>query len=299
MNMTPTGRIARVLTVAGSDSGGGAGIQADLKTLAAHGVYGACAVTALTVQDTRGVQEVAYAGAQLVAAQMRAVLSDIGADVVKTGMLGAAGTVYAVSAVLRENGMPPLVMDPVMAASKGGLLLDPDAIEVVMGELVPLSSIVMPNLEEAAHLCGYPVVTREDGERAAADFLAAGAGAVLLKGGHGTAGWADERLSVDLLFEGRTVTALAAPRIATRNTHGTGCTYASAIAACLALGMPLLASVGCARAFVQQAVERATDWHMGEGDGPLDHSAPALNRACGALQAGESYLWDGGAWRQL
>ena len=134
---------------------------------------------------------------------------------------------------------------------------------------------------------------------AAADFLAAGAGAVLLKGGHGTAGWADERLSVDLLFEGRTVTALAAPRIATRNTHGTGCTYASAIAACLALGMPLLASVGCARAFVQQAVERATDWHMGEGDGPLDHSAPALNRACGALQAGESYLWDGGAWRQL
>ncbi len=299
MNRTPAGRIARVLTVAGSDSGGGAGIQADLKTFAAFGVYGASAVTALTVQDTDGVLQAVHADPALVAAQMRSVLADIGADVVKTGMLGSAATVHAAAAVLRGFGAPAVVVDPVMAASGGGRLLDADAVAVLVGELLPLTTVVMPNLPEAAALCGYPVVTREDGERAAADLLAAGAGAVLLKGGHGTGGWADERLSVDLLFDGPTVTALATPRIATRNTHGTGCTYASAVSACLALGMPLLASALCARAFVQRAVEGAVDWDLGRGAGPLDHSSPVGDCVGDAVEAGGSYLWDGGDWRRL
>lgn len=256
----------RVLVVAGSDSGGGAGIQADIKTITALGSYASTAITALTAQSTLGVFGVLPIPPAFVSQQMSVVLADIGADVVKTGMLHDEAIVDAVLASLAAHAPDvPLVVDPVLLAKGGAHLLAESAREAVLERLVPRARLITPNAPEAAFLTGV-VVDAADGMRRAAELLIErGADAVLVKGGH-----LDGDVVRDLLVEkDGTVTWLEGPRIATRSTHGTGCTLASAIAAGLSRGMPLVASVRRAHAYVRGAIARAPG--LGTGHGPLDH----------------------------
>ncbi len=252
----------RVLIVAGSDSGGGAGIQADLKTVLALGAHGATAVTAVTVQDTLGVHGVHPVPPDVVRRQMEVVLADIGADVVKTGMLGDAATIAAVAGVLRGRGLP-VVVDPVMVAKGGARLLDPGAVAALLA-LLPLAAVLTPNVPEAAALLGRPIGDHAAALEAARALLALGAGAVLLKGGH-----LPGAITRDILATAEGIEVLENPRIETRHTHGTGCTLASAVAAGLAQGMALGPAVRRARAYVQAAIAAAPGF--GAGHGPLDH----------------------------
>ncbi len=259
-----TARIGRVLVIAGSDSGGGAGIQADIKTITALGAYAATAVTALTAQNTLGVQGIVPVPPDFVRRQIASVLADIGADVVKTGMLGDAATLEAVAEEIAGYGLP-VVVDPVMVAKGGACLLAADAVAALKRRLIPLACIITPNLPEAEVLAGMAIPDLAAMRQAAAVLLMLGAPAVLLKGGHlpGDA-------VVDLLATEDGVVELAAPRITSRNTHGTGCTLASAIAAGLAQGMALEASVRRARAFVRAAIAAAPGF--GRGHGPMNHA---------------------------
>jgi len=266
--MQPRGR---VLIIAGSDSGGGAGVQADIKTVTALGGYAASAITAITVQNTLGVSAVHPIPAEVVAAQARAVLSDIGADAIKTGMLGDAALVETVARLLDEAGVPA-VIDPVMIAKGGAALLANEALSAVRALLVPRAALLTPNAPEAAALTGLACETTEDLRRAAQALLAAGAGAVLMKGGH-----VEGPRVVDLLVTAQGETAFEAERIETRHTHGTGCTLASACAAGLAQGMGLTEAVARAWAYVQEAIARAPG--LGSGHGPLDHAWPLRGRA--------------------
>ena len=266
--MQPRGR---VLIIAGSDSGGGAGVQADIKTVTALGGYAASAITAITVQNTLGVSAVHPIPAEVVAAQARAVLSDIGADAIKTGMLGDAALVEKVARLIDEAGVPA-VIDPVMIAKGGAPLLENEALSAVRALLVPRAALLTPNAPEAAALTGLACETTEDLRRAAQALLAAGAGAVLMKGGH----VAGPRV-VDLLVTAQGETVFEAERIETRHTHGTGCTLASACAAGLAQGMGLTEAVAHAWAYVQEAIARAPGF--GAGHGPLDHAWPLRGRA--------------------
>ncbi len=260
----------RVLIVAGSDSGGGAGIQADVKAVTALGGYAATAITALTVQDTLGVHEVLPIEPRFIARQMEVVLSDIGADVIKTGMLHSAEVVAMVAAVYERRGRGvPLIVDPVMVAKGGAPLLGSDAAVMVKHRLIPLAALVTPNLPEASVLTGEEVCD-EGGMRWAADrLLEMGAGAVLIKGGH----LAGETI-VDLLrtADGEEL-RLEGTRVASTSTHGTGCTLASAIAAGLADGLRLTDAVTRARDYVVEAIRRAPGF--GKGHGPLNHAFPA------------------------
>ncbi len=269
--MTPL----RLLTVAGSDSGGGAGIQADLKTFAAHGAYGMSAVTAVTAQNTVGVVAVHEIPPALVAAQIDAVFEDLGVDGVKIGMLASAPVVRAVAESLRrwavrlraEGGAPPpVVLDPVMVAKSGDALLAADAVEALAAELLPLATLVTPNLPEAARLTGLPVTTRDE-RLAAARALAARGPAVLLKGGHGEG---DEVEDLLVAAGGEApARGFRHPRLATRATHGTGCTLSSAIAVRLAAGEPLAVAVDGAIGYLCGAMAAARP--LGAGHGPLDH----------------------------
>lgn len=252
----------RVLTVAGSDSGGGAGIQADIKTITLLGSFAMSSLTALTAQNTRGVQDVHPVPAAFVAAQIDAVLSDLPPDVIKTGMLYSGEIVVLVGRTLGEHGLAAVV-DPVMIAKGGAALLEPDALAAFGRDLLPHSLLLTPNLPEAEALTGLPVKTESDMERAARRLQEMGARHVLLKGGH-LAGEA-----VDLLLHGQTLHRLSAPRIASRNTHGTGCTYAAAIAALLSQGRPLPEAVSRAKEFVTAAIASARP--MGTGHGPVNH----------------------------
>ena len=261
--MQPRGR---VLIIAGSDSGGGAGVQADIKTVTALGGYAASAITAITVQNTLGVSAVHPIPAEVVAAQARAVLSDIGADAIKTGMLGDAALVETVARLLDEAGVPA-VIDPVMIAKGGAALLANEALSAVRALLVPRAALLTPNAPEAAALTGLACETTEDLRQAAQALLAAGARAVLMKGGH----VAGPRV-VDLLVTAQGETVFEAERIETRHTHGTGCTLASACAAGLAQGMGLTEAVAHAWAYVQEAIAHAPGF--GAGHGPLDHGWP-------------------------
>ncbi len=256
-----------VLTIAGSDSSAGAGIQADLKTFAAHGVYGASAITAITAQNTMGVYRVLELPAQMVAAQIEAVAGDLVVDAVKTGMLGSAAIAEAVAAEIESLELPRLVVDPVMVAKGGHPLLGDRADETVAAiksVLVPLALVVTPNAAEAAVLAGIPVSSLDDAREAARRIHALGPRAVIVKGGHLEG---DE--VIDLLFDGSEFLEFAGPRITTRNTHGTGCTFAAALAANLALGHPLRAAVGKAKRYVTGALEHGL--HIGHGHGPVDH----------------------------
>ena len=255
------------VTLAGSDSGGGAGIQADLKAFSALGVYGASVITALTAQNTKGVTAIHDVPAEFVAAQMDAVFSDLDVSAVKIGMVSQRGVIETVAAGLARWRQSQLVLDPVMIATSGDKLLAPDAVEVLKRVLMPRALVVTPNLPEAAALLDAPIADTETAMRAQGErLLALGARAVLIKGGHG--GGVE---SVDLLIEPTAFTRLAADRIATANTHGTACTLSSAIAAGLAKGLSLAEAVRAAKTYVTDALAAANRIKIGSGHGPVHH----------------------------
>jgi hydroxymethylpyrimidine/phosphomethylpyrimidine kinase len=257
----------KVLTIAGSDSGGGAGIQADLKTFAARGVYGTSALTAITAQNTVGVQGVFELPAAFVAQQIDSVMDDIGADAWKTGMLSNAEIIHAVAGRARHYRMERLVVDPVMVAKGGDPLLHEEARDALIGELLPLAYVVTPNHHEAGVLGGFEVRSLEDMRRAAVAIHGLGVRYVVVKGGHLPASVA----AVDVLYDGRAFETFEAERVDTPNTHGTGCTFASAIAAELAKGLPVGDAVRQAKAYLTAAVRAAVDLGIGHGHGPLNH----------------------------
>jgi hydroxymethylpyrimidine/phosphomethylpyrimidine kinase len=255
------------VTIAGSDSSGGAGIQADLKTFSALGVYGASVVAALTAQNTTSVAAVHAVPPEFVAAQMDAVFSDLAVGAVKIGMLGDAGVIAVVAAGLDRHRQTNVVLDPVMVASSGRRLLAPDAINALRRELLPRARVITPNLPEAAALLDEEAAKDEaDMGRQAGRLIALGANAVLMKGGH--AGGAE---SADLLVTAAASVRVARERIATRNTHGTGCTLSAAIAAGLARGLGLAAAVGEAKAYTTAAIAASDRLAVGAGPGPLHH----------------------------
>jgi hydroxymethylpyrimidine/phosphomethylpyrimidine kinase len=255
------------LSIAGSDPGGGAGIQADVKTFAALGVYGTSVLTALTTQNTQGVTGIHDVPPDFVAAQIAAVFSDFDVRATKIGMLSHAEVIVAVAAALERYRAANIVLDPVMVASSGASLLAPAAIDVLRRLLIPRARVITPNLPEAAALLDAPLARNETDMRLQAErLLALGARAVLIKGGHG-----EGAESVDLLVEPMATARLAADRIATRNTHGTGCTLSAAIAAGLAKGLDLATAVGEAKTYVTAAIAGADRLGVGAGNGPVHH----------------------------
>jgi hydroxymethylpyrimidine/phosphomethylpyrimidine kinase len=252
------------LTIAGSDSGAGAGIQADLKTFAAHGVYGTCAITAVTAQNTLGVTMFEAMAADLVTAQIEAVFSDIGADAVKTGMLPNAAVVEAVAAAIHALDIPLLVVDPVMIAKSGDRLTDDEALVAMKAELLERARVVTPNIPEAEVLSGIAITTDEHRREAARRIHALGTAAVIIKGGHlPTADISD------LLFDGRTFREFRHERVAGPHTHGTGCTFAAALTAQLALGVVLEEAIPLAQSYIAGAIRNAPG--LGKGHGPMEH----------------------------
>ena len=262
-----TGAKGRVLILAGSDSGGGAGVQADIKTVTALGGYAATAITAITVQNTLGVTAVHPIPPEVVEAQAAAVLDDIGADALKTGMLGAVAMVEAAARVLDRARGVPAVVDPVITAKGGAALLASDAVGAVRTLLIPRAALLTPNAPEAEALTGLPAATTDDLRRAGEALLKAGAAAVLMKGGHVPG----DRV-VDVLMTPAGETLFEGERLQTRPTHGTGCTLASACATGLAQGLPLVEAVARAWTYVHEAMLRAPGF--GQGHGPLDHAWP-------------------------
>jgi len=255
----------RLLVIAGSDSGGGAGIQADIKTADAFGVYAMTAVTAVTAQNTRTVTAIHPVPPKIVARQIEACLTDIGADAIKIGMLGSAAIVKAVAAAIAGAAKKiPVVLDPVMASTSGSTLLGDAAIAALKRELLPLATLVTPNIPETRALVGMRGTSSKEAEAAGRRVMALGAKAALIKGGHATRATID-----DVLVWARGTEILAFPRLRTRHTHGTGCTYATAIACGLAQGLSLPLAVGRAREYVQAAIETAPG--LGKGHGPLNH----------------------------
>lgn len=253
----------KILTIAGSDCSGGAGVQADLKTMAAHKVYGMSAITALTAQNTAGVFGVLEVPPEFVARQIDRVFDDIRPDAVKIGMVSSAAVISAVAATLKKFGARNVVVDPVMVATSGSRLLDEDATGALRGELLPLGTVVTPNIPEAEALCGFAIADHGDMERAARRLASGLGGAVLIKGGHLT------DCADDLLFISGRCVWLASPRVDNPNAHGTGCTLSSAIACNLAAGRGVEESVRRAKAYVTGALRAGLD--LGRGSGPLDH----------------------------
>ena len=251
------------LTVAGSDSGGGAGVQADLKTFSAFRVFGMSVLTAVTAQNSVGVSGVHEVPPAFVARQLDAVLDDFGVDAVKIGMLSSAAIIEVVAERLAAHRAGPIVLDPVMIAKSGDPLLQPDARAALVARMLPLAEVVTPNLHEASVLAELPVATEADMEEAARRIHARGPRHVLVKGGHLKDG------ATDLLWDGRSFTRFPGPRVESNNTHGTGCTLSSAIAARLALGDDLVAATRAAKAYVTQAIIQAPG--LGRGHGPLQH----------------------------
>lgn len=262
----------RVLSIAGSDSGGGAGIQADLKTFSALGCYGMTAITALTAQNTLGVRAIHGVPPDALRQQIDAVLEDIGAHAVKVGMLHAPDIVQTVAQAIDRHALSNVVLDPVMVATSGAVLIDNPAIVSLVRELFPRAIVVTPNLDEASLLVGRPLTSENDMEQAAQAMLEMGANAVLLKGGH-----LPGDLVCDLLLtKNGAAHWMRAPRIVTRNTHGTGCTLSSAIAAHLAMGATLLEAVQAGRVYVRAALEAGSTVRTGGGGGPLNHGYSPL-----------------------
>ena len=255
--------IRKALTIAGSDSGGGAGIQADLKTFAALGVYGTSAITAITAQNTVGVTAILALSPQMVAAQIDAVIADIGAHALKTGMLANAKIIETVVKKIQEHRLRNLVVDPVMVATSGDLLIKKNAVATLRSRLIPLATVVTPNIPEAEELTGMALRTSEDIEESARRIVAMGAKSVVVKGGH-RAGPA-----MDLYYDGKKFTALHAPRIRTKNTHGTGCTFSAAIAAYLARGEKVERAVDLSKKYITAAISKA--FAVGSGHGPVHH----------------------------
>jgi hydroxymethylpyrimidine/phosphomethylpyrimidine kinase len=252
------------LTIAGSDSGGGAGIQADLKTFAAHGVYGASAITAVTAQNTVGVSTWSAVSVDLVVAQIEAVVSDIGADAVKTGMLPNAGIVAAVAEAAARLSLKRLVVDPVMIAKSGDRLINDDAVDAFKSALIPVTFLLTPNIPEAEVLSGLRIQDAESRREAARRLIALGASAVVIKGGHLPS---DD--IVDLLYDGERFQEFMAERVAGQSTHGTGCTFAAAMAAHLALHHEIADAIPEVQRYIAGAIRSAPT--LGRGHGPMDH----------------------------
>jgi hydroxymethylpyrimidine/phosphomethylpyrimidine kinase len=249
------------LTIAGSDSGGGAGIQADLKTFAALGVHGTSAITAITAQNTTGVTGILELPVELVRKQIAAVVDDIGVQAAKTGMLSSAAIIGEVADAVRQYGLRLLVVDPVMVAKGGAKLLRDDAIDALREKLIPLAAVVTPNLPEAEVLLSRPIASLDERTQAARDLVAMGAGAAIVKGGHGED-------AVDVYFDGSQMIELRAERLDTDNTHGSGCVFSAAIAAWLARGADPLQAAGEAKSFITQAI--ASSLEIGHGHGPVN-----------------------------
>ena len=261
------------LTIAGSDSSGGAGIQADLKTFAAFGLYGASAITAVTAQSTKGIEAMVALGADFVTAQIEAIAGDLTIDATKIGMLANAAIVEAVAAAIAELDLALVVLDPVLVSSSGERLLDEDGVRALCAELLPLARVVTPNIPEAGALSGRRIQSMDDAREAARRIHDLGAAAVIITGGHAV--WASPQppapspFVIDLLFDGHAFQELRVPRVASRHTHGTGCTFASAVAAGLALGRELADAAARAQHYVAGAIAHAPG--IGHGRGPLDH----------------------------
>ena len=256
--------VPRALTIAGSDSGGGAGIQADLKTFTALGVYGMSAITSVTVQNTVGVYGVVDIPAQMVYDQIRVVVQDIGVDAAKTGMLSSREIISMVAKAVRDFGIERLVVDPVMVSKSGDPLLKKEAKQTLIEELLPLATLITPNIPEAQELCQFEINSIEDMERACVEIRSMGCKAVLLKGGH----LKGEKV-VDVFYDGKNFEYLEGRYIPTKNTHGTGCTLSSAITAYLAKGKDLLEAVRLGKEYIQGAIENSLN--LGHGHGPLNH----------------------------
>ncbi len=267
--MTVETNIPRVLIIAGSDSSGGAGIQADIKTCAAFGAYAATAITAVTAQNTMGVQQVEVMPAELVRAQIRSVMSDIGADVIKIGMLGSAEIIEVVAQEIEEADAF-VILDPVMVATSGDSLLEEAAMSLMKDKLVPLADLITPNVPEAALLTGLDIKDVDDLTKAGDALLKMNVYAALMKGGH-----LEGKSVFDVLVSEEGANIMSGPRIHSRHTHGTGCTLASAVAANMALGMPLDEAVMSAREFVYQAIKTAPK--LGQGNGPLNHGLVSMD----------------------
>ncbi|MEB3101976.1 bifunctional hydroxymethylpyrimidine kinase/phosphomethylpyrimidine kinase [Ferviditalea candida] len=280
--------IRKALTIAGSDSGGGAGIQADLKTFQELGVYGMSVITAVTAQNTLGVQAVYPLGAEAVIRQMDSIAADLAPDAVKTGMLVDRELMETTAEQIRKHGWRNLVVDPVMSAKGGVLLLHKEAVEAMKLRLLPLAEVVTPNIPEAEILSGLPIVSEEQRKEAARKIHACGSKYVVIKGGHGN----EPDLATDLIYDGERFTELSGRRVATRHSHGTGCTFAAAIAAGLAQGIGVLQAVQTAKQFIQAALEE--ELGIGGGHGPTNHWAfrrRLLKNPPGADSGREGGIW--------
>jgi len=262
--MTRSGRVPRAMTIAGSDSGGGAGIQADLKTFAALGVYGTSVLTAVTAQNTLGVTAVQEIESDVITAQLDAVMSDMGADAAKTGMLASARIIATVASGVERHRIRKLVVDPVMVAASGARLLRADAMATLKSKLLPLALVVTPNIPEAEALVDGKIATVDQVRDAAVAIKRLGPGAVIIKGGH-----RESSEAIDLLYDGRTFREFRAEWVKTTSNHGTGCTFSAAIASGLARGLPLPRAVDLAKQYVTSALRTA--FPMGGGHGPLNH----------------------------
>lgn len=256
-------KVYKALTIAGSDSGAGAGIQADLKTFAALGVYGTSVITAITAQNTKGVTRIQELAPEMVAAQIGAVIEDIGTDALKTGMLANAAIIEVVAAKIEEYGLKNLVVDPVMVAKGGDLLLRREAIDTLRARLIPLAAVVTPNLPEAKELTGIPCARFQEIKEAARRIVSMGARSVVIKGGH------RKGPATDLFYDGKNFRQLTSPRVRTANTHGTGCTFSAAIAAGLAKGESLEKAVVQAKRYITQAIRKG--FAVGSGHSPVHH----------------------------
>lgn len=265
----------RVLTIAGSDSGGGAGIQADIKAISAMGCYAASAVTAVTVQNTLGVQAVHPVPLDILEGQIEAVLSDIGADAIKIGMLHSSEVVNLVADMLERYRIKNVVLDPVMVSTSGHRLIEADAVKVIKSRLMPLARVITPNLPEAEVLAGCRIVSESDFDMIARRLSDGGKVSVLLKAGH-----LDGDTLVDYLYnaEDGMMTRLPSVRVRTKNTHGTGCTLSSAFAAALARGEDLTCAAKSAKAYIEQAIISGAEYRIGNGHGPVNHFHPAVFR---------------------
>ena len=258
--------LPKAMTIAGSDSGGGAGIQADLKTFSANGVYGSSVITAITAQNTLGVHDVLELPASLIESQIRVVMSDIGCDVIKTGMLSSSVIVETTVKTLKDFELEniDIIVDPVMKAKGGASLINDEAIDTVKNILIPMASVVTPNVPEAIELTNMNIIDVNSAKKAALAIIDMGAKAVVIKGGH-----LEGQESQDLYYDGKDFEIFSSERIDTHNTHGTGCTFASAIAAGLAKGFSMLESVSAAKEYVTLAIKNNHD--IGGGHGPVNH----------------------------
>ena len=273
----------RILTIAGSDSGGGAGIQADLKTITVLGGFGMSVITALTAQNTLGVHGIHDVPPEFIAAQFDAVASDIGVDAAKTGMLASSEVIRMVIGKVRRYGIDKLVVDPVMVAKGGASLIREEAKKTLIAELIPLAFVLTPNIPEAEVLSGIRIVTLDDMKKAARIIRGLGVQHVVVKGGHlpGDA--------VDLLYDGNEFREFSSPRIATADTHGTGCTYSAAIATALGFGKDVPTAVAVAKRYITAAVRNA--WRVGRGHGPTNHLAPLFDPRTG-MKATQPAEWE-------